>query len=141
MSSFGQRTRLQVASALVETTVTSATATNSSGVDTKGFEACTFAVVLRAIVATQIASVKIQQSDDDGSGDAYADIPVQEAIGADVETPAVGTIEILDADDNTTKLLGTVGKKRWQRCVVTTTTTDSIIFSIDSILGHPKNAP
>jgi hypothetical protein len=50
------------------------TAINGTAVDTQGYSGVRFIVVAGALTATQVTSLKAQQSDDDGATDAYSDL-------------------------------------------------------------------
>lgn len=51
-----------------------ATASNGSGVDMQGYNGVIFIAALGTLTATQVTSLKAQQSDDNGSSDDYTDI-------------------------------------------------------------------
>jgi hypothetical protein len=83
---------------------------NSPGLDTKGMEQCTVLGMTGVLAATDTVDIKVQHSDDDGVGDAYADLA------------GAAFAQQVDADDNVL-LLGkikcnTAGVKRWLRVVV-----------------------
>jgi hypothetical protein len=81
----------------------------SRGIDCKGYEQAMLVISTNTLAATYVGTVTIEDSDDDGSGDAYALV-------------AGATITIADSDDDTTlyaKLrLNVPGVKRWIRCTL-----------------------
>ena len=46
----------------------------SSAIDMAGFDGCLIIAAVGALTATQVTEMKLQQSSDDGSADAYSDI-------------------------------------------------------------------
>jgi len=81
----------------------------SRGIDCKGYEQACLVISTNTLAAGYVGTVTIQDSDDDGSGDAYALVT-----GA--------TITIADSDDDSTlyaKLrLNVPGVKRWIRATL-----------------------
>lgn len=78
--------RQLTSSALVKTALVpaelAAGATNGTGVDCRGFERATLLVTVGALAGDHNVTVKLQESSDNGSGDAFADV-------ADATTGAV----------------------------------------------------
>ena len=94
---------------MVHATAAVAETRNSPGLDTKGMEQCTVLGLIGLLGAADTVDIKVQDSDDDGVGDAYADL-------AGAVFP-----QQTDTGDFAT-LLGkikcnTVGVKRWVRVV------------------------
>src|SRR5690606_31650249 len=94
------------------------TAVTSEAVDMRGFKACQFIAALGSIAATGTVTMKIQQSDDDGSTDAYSDL-------------AGATAAADDADDNGLLIIDVAHpRKRYLKAVITRATADSAVDSI-----------
>lgn len=102
---------------------------NSSSVDMQGFGAVQFVVLFGAILATGTNKVKAQQSGDDGSADAFADLK--------------GTgIDLADTDDNKVAVLD-IDKplERYVRCTVVRGVANTTIDGIIAILYEPNVEP
>ena len=101
------------------------TAINSASVDMKAFHSAQFIVAFGAITASAVTSVKLQQSSDDASADAFADL--------------LGTsITVADDDDNQLIVLDiNEPQERYVRCVVSRATQDSVV---DGIICQQYNA-
>lgn len=102
---------------------------NGAGVDMAGFDAVCFVIPFGAIVTGGLQSIKAQQSDDDGSADAYSDLE--------------GTNQtIADTDDDKTRYIDIVlPTKRYVRPVVSRATQNSTIGGITAIFYRAKNKP
>ncbi len=104
------------------------TTLTSEGIDTRDFESCLVRVAFGAIVGGAATSIKLQQSDDDGSTDGYSDI--------------AGTAQtVADTDDNKIFQID-VHKpgKRWLTLIVLRATQDSTVDFIEAIAYNPLNA-
>lgn len=99
----------------VPPTAAGATNVNGAGVDRQGFDGVLFILGFGTIVATGVQGIKAQQSDDDGSSDAYGDL--------------AGTlVSAADDDDDKLVMLDVYRPlKRWVRLVVTRATANSTI--------------
>ena len=88
---------------------------NGTGLDMSGYNGVTFIASFGAIVAGAATGIKAQQSDDDGSSDAYSDI--------------VGTAIAIDDDEDTGMLVLDIIRptKQWVRLVVTRGTQNATI--------------
>lgn len=119
--------------ALANQNITTDTTTVGAIIDTAGFESCEF-IVASGTLTDGAYALKLEQGDDSGLSDA-ADVPAAEILG--VLTGFAAT------DDDTTKRVGTIGKKRYQRLsiVSTATTTGGTNFSAVAVQGHPHTAP
>jgi len=102
-------------------TVAGQTTVTSSGVDCAGYDGVMFFILPGTIDATGTVSAKCQQSSDDGSADAYADLT-----GA--------TLAWTAADDNK---LGVIQvekpREKWVNCVVTRATANSVLNPIIAV--------
>lgn len=105
------------------------TTVNATGVDMAGFDAVAFVVALGTLTSTAETTVKLQQSDDDGSADAYSDLE--------------GTsITVADDDDNQVFIAEVLRPtKRYVRCVVTRATANAVIDSIVAIQHAARDTP
>lgn len=102
---------------------------NSTGVDMSGFSAVAFLVALGTLTATAVTSIKLQQSDDDGSADAYSDLEGS-------------AITVADDDDNQIFVAEVVRPgKKYVRCVVDRGTANAVIDSIVAIQHQARSVP
>lgn len=96
--------------------INSNTTVTGTGVDLRGFEGCLFEIGSGAIAGTGSQNVytpEIQESDSETTG--FTAVADADLIGT--ETAAVHN----GGTDNTVKKIGYIGKKRYVRCVLTTT--------------------
>ncbi len=100
---------------------------NTGGIDTLngGNKArkVTFILFFGAITAAGVQGLKLQQSDDDGSGDSYGDVLGSAVAVADDDDDKMAVLEVINPG------------KRWVRCVVTRATQNSVIEAGVAILG------
>jgi hypothetical protein len=123
LSRAGKVTRISNAVAAGTTAVT------SSAIDMKGFDSCQFVVFFGAITANAVTSVKAQQSSDDGSSDAYADL-------------AGTSITVADDDDNQTVILDIdKPRERYLKCVVSRATQNAVVDGIFAIQYNAVEQP
>jgi hypothetical protein len=88
-----------------------------------------FVVAFGAITATAVTSIKLQQSSDDGAGDAFADI-------------AGTAVTVADDDDNKLVYLDIQHQtERYLRVVVDRGTANAVVDGIVAIQYGPANAP
>ena len=110
-----------------------ATTTTGVEVDTLGFESCTFVLQIGAAALDGSFTVAVQEDSATGMAGATA-VPADNVIG-DLPVLSIG-------DQNKLFRVGTRGKARFQRIVLTETAANSTgIISALAILGHPKSAP
>jgi hypothetical protein len=105
------------------------TAITSSAVDTAGFRAVRFLVVIGAVVTNAVTSIKLQQSDDDGSSDAYSDIVGSSQTIAD------------DADDTHIYSDIYVPQKRYLKLIVSRATQNATIGGVVAELYYSRRRP
>lgn len=100
------------------------TITPSAGIDCQGFNHCRFIVLWGAIVSGGAQSAKVQQSSDDGSSDAYADL--------------TGTsVTVADDDDNQLTIIDINNPaERYLKCIVLRATQNSTVDGIIAILSR-----
>ena len=100
---------------------------NGTGIDMQGHESITFIAAVGTLTATQVTSLKAQQSDDDGSSDAYSDILGSDSGG------------LADGDSDKLIVLTVVRPaKRWVRPVLLRGTANAVIDGIVAI-QHPAH--
>ncbi len=109
LSEYTKLTRVSNAVAAGQTTI------NSDSVDTKAYDGCQFTVAFGAITSGAVTSIKLQGSSDDSTWNDLA-----------------GTSQtVADTDDNKLFIVDTVlPTYRYQRCVVSRSTQDSVVDSI-----------
>ncbi len=120
--------------ALDPAAITTDTTTVGNIIDTQGYESLEYLAYTKILTDGDYA-FKLEEGDDSGLSDA-ADVPSDEVLGA-----LTGFVD--DTDDDAVKRVGSIGKKRYQRLsiVSTSTTTGVDILGAVAILGHPKHAP
>lgn len=103
--------------------------TPSAGIDMSGFEGCLFMVDLGTITASAVTSIKVQQSSDDGSSDAYSDLE--------------GTsVTIADTDDNKIAYVDVYRpQKRYLKLIVDRGTQNAVVDGITAIQYGPRVLP
>ena len=94
----------------------------SSAIDTKGFDGVKIYTAFGAITSGAVTSVKVQQSSDDGSADAYADL-------------AGTSITVADDDDNQMTVHDIYRpRERYLKVVVDRGTQNAVIDGIIAVL-------
>ena len=119
--------------ALNPTAINSNTTTVGNIIDSLGYESLEFVVSMGTIVDGVYALV-LEEGDDAALADA-AVVPADNVLGA--------LTGFVAADDNSTKRVGSIGKKRYQRLSIVSTgvTTGVDHAAATAVLGHPKTAP
>jgi hypothetical protein len=103
---------------------------NSTGVNMAGWESVEFVAAFGALTATQVTSLKLQQSSDDGSADAYSDLA------------GTSSGALADGDGNKLIRLEIVNpEKRYVRAVVDRGTANAVIDGVIAILRRPRSLP
>lgn len=106
------------------------TDSNGTGVDMTGYDAVRFVALLGTLTATQVTSLKAQQSDDDGSSDAYSDIEGSSSDPMD------------DADDNDMLITDIIRPtKQYVRPVVERATANAVIDGVIAELYRAREEP
>lgn len=133
MSEYDLHSNVKQEVALDSQDITTDTTTVGNIIDTAGFESIEF-IIQSGVITDGVYALVLEQGDDSGLSDA-AVVPTDEVLG--VLTGFVA------ADDNAAKRVGSIGKKRYQRLSITSTstTTGATKMSSVAILGHPKVAP
>lgn len=104
---------------VVNATAAGTTVINGTGVERSGFESVRAVGLFGALTATQTTALKLQESNDNGGGDPYADIANSQ------------TTNMLDGDSN--KILITDKfrpAKNWVRAVVVRGTANAVIDGV-----------
>lgn len=105
------------------------TAINGAGCDTSGFDEGACVVTFGAIVSGAATSIKLQQSDDDGSSDSYGDV---EGTSQTVADDADGEHFVIDFKRPT---------KRYVRVVVSRATQNATVGAANYYLSGAGNRP
>lgn len=130
MSEFDLHSNVDSRSAL--TLVDADTVELGSVIDTSGFESIEFVIHAHDLNVGTFA-VTLEEDDDAGFSTPTS-VSEEETLG---DLPAFE-----NTDDDTTKRVGSIGKKRYQRLTLTGTgTTTENNFSAIAILGNPHTAP
>jgi len=104
---------------------------NGEIIDTQGYNSIEF-VFISSTITDGAYAVKIQEGDEVGGGD-MADVAAELILGV---------ADFADTDDNVAKRIGSLGKKRYQRAVVTGSgITAGGTLSAVAIQGAPWSAP
>ncbi len=135
MAEYDLHSNIKLVHAIIPSAI--AADTNGAAVDTLGFESLEWAIHVGTVMAGGGFAVTIEQSPDDGSGSAtgvWTAVPAGETIGA---LPSIAI-----ADANKAFRVGSAGKERHQRVVITETGTISggTIGAL-AILGNPVTVP
>lgn len=119
--------------ALTQQAINSNTTTAGAIIDTAGFESCEF-IVIAGTITDGAYALLLEEGDDPALSDAAA-VPAAETLGA--------LTGFVAADDDTTKRVGSIGKKRYQRLSIVSTgvTTGVNMMGAIAVLGDPKHAP
>lgn len=107
---------------------------NTAAIDTLRFESCEFVFHVGTAMVGGGFAVTLEESETGAFGGEETAVPAEEILGA------LPTISIGDA--NQVFRVGSVGKMRYQRAVLTETGTITAgVIGVMAILGHPENAP
>lgn len=111
--------------------------TNGGPVDTLGFESLEWLIHVGTAFAGGGFDVTLEEDDDDGSGSplgTWTSVPSDQILGA---LPSIAI-----ADANKTFRVGSIGKKRHQRLVLTETGTISGgVIGVTALLSNPVTMP
>jgi len=103
---------------------------NGASVDMQNFESVMFVAMLGALTANQVTTLKAQQSSDDGSSDAFADIEGSQGAA------------MADDDDDQCLILDVVRpRERYVRPVLERATANAVIDGIIAIQYGPLKKP
>lgn len=98
--------------------VAGTTVQTSSAVDMSGFDGARFTFLMGAITAGAVTSCKLQQSSDDGSADAYADL-------------AGTSVTVADDDDNQVVVIDVYRpRERYLKAIISRATQNAVIDGI-----------
>ena len=134
MAQFDIHTRLLGVPALNPQTISSDTTTAGAIIDMQGYEALEF-FIQSGTITTGVFTPLLQHGDDSGLSD-VATVPSDFVLG----TIADATFTVAAADDNAVKKIGYVGKKRYVRLSIVTTSTGNGAIGAIAVKGHIKSA-
>lgn len=117
--------------------------TNGDAIDTAGFESLEWIVNVGSPFVDGGFDITLEESPDDGSGSptgVWSPVPDEHVLGGqNGNSPA---IQIAIGDGGTAFRVGSVGKERHQRVVLTETgAITSGELSVTALLGNPRNHP
>ena len=101
----------------------------SDSVDMANYEGVIFLAVLGTITATGVPSIKAQQSSDDGSSDAFADLLGTLVTGDDADGDKILALEIYKP------------RERYVKCIVGRATANVEVDGIFAVKFGPRKAP
>lgn len=101
----------------------------SSAVDMQGFDGCAFLAAFGALTSGTVASVRAQQSADDGSVDTYADLKGSDQAVADTNSNKAVLLDIFRPQE------------RYLKCVVKRATQNAVIDGVFAILYKSNKLP
>ncbi len=111
--------------------------TNGAAIDTLGFDGLEYVIQVGAAFVGGGFDATIEQSPDDGSGSptgVWTAVPAAETLGA------LPVVVITDTD--ITLRVGSIGKERHQRVVLTETGTITAgVIGVLAVLSHPREVP
>lgn len=134
MAQIDLHTRVLAVPAMNIQTISSDTTTNGIIIDMLGYQAVEF-VLTSGTITTGVFTPLLQDGDDSGLSDA-ANVSTDYLLG----TYALATFTTAAADDNACKQIGYVGKKRYVRLSIVTTSTGNGVISAQAIKGSPAIA-
>lgn len=94
-----------------------------------GADEVTFLALFGALTATQVTSLKVQQSDDDGVGDAYSDLE------------GSASAALADTDGNKILAVTVRPSKRYVKCIIDRGTANAVIDGMLAILSKLRKYP
>lgn len=104
----------------------------SSAVDMQlggAFHEVTFIALFGTLTASQVTSIKVQQSDDDAATDAYSDIE------------GTASSALADADSNKMLAVTVRPSKRYVKCIIDRGTANAVIDGMIAIKKHADEIP
>ena len=132
MAQFDIHTRLLGAPALNPQTISSDTTTDGSIIDMQGYEALEF-IIQSGTITTGVFTPKLEHGDDSGLSDAVV-------VPNDFRLGTIASATFSAADDDVTKQLGYVGKKRYVRLSIVTSSSANGAIGAIAVRGHKKSA-
>jgi len=93
------------------------------------FHEVTFLALFGTLTASQVTSIRVQQSDDDGSADAYGDIE------------GTASSALADADSNKMLAVTVRPSKRYVKCIVDRLTANAVIDGVIAIKKYADEIP
>ncbi len=120
-----------VETAFTQQTISSATTTAGEIIDTLNFNICEFIVQTGTITTGTSYTVTLEEGDDSGLSDAAA-VSAEETLGSAV---------FIITDDDTTKRIGYIGKKRYVRMSIVSVGTVSGVMGAAVLLAGGMHNP
>lgn len=113
--------------------------TDGASIDTEGFEGLEYVVSVGTAFVGGGFDITLEESDTGAFGGEETAVPAANIVGGLSDSIAIQVV-ITDAD--TTFRVGSVGKLRFQRCVLTETGTISAgVIGVTAVLGRPYFKP
>jgi len=134
MAQFDIHTRTLGTGALNIQTISSDTTTNGIIIDMLDYQSVEF-FIHTGTITTGVFTPLLQEGDDSGLSDA-ANVSTDYLLG----TYADATFTTAASDDNAVKRIGYVGKKRYVRLSIVTTSTGNGVISAIAVKGNPRVA-
>lgn len=101
-----------------------------TAVNTEGYDGCRFVALFGTLTATQVTSMRVQQSGDDGSADAYTDLE-------NSATNALG-----DDDDNDMLIVDILRpQEKWLKLTIDRATANAVVDGVIAELYRVRTAP
>ncbi len=101
-------------------------------IDTRGFESLEYLIQF-ATITTGTFAVVLEESDEVTFGGEETFVPADNVLGV---SPT-----FIVSDDDLTKRVGIIGKKRFQRLTLTGASTPVAQVAVQALLGHPQTRP
>lgn len=134
MAQIDLHTRVSATPALNIQTISTDTTTNGVIIDTAGYQSIEF-VLFSGTITTGVFTPVLYESDDSGLSGATT-VSTDYLLG----TYADATFTTASADDNACKSIGYVGKKRYVRLSIITTSTGNGVIGAVAVKGSPAVA-
>lgn len=108
--------------------------TNGASIDTVGYESLEYVLHVGAAFVGGGFTVSLEESTTGAFGGEQTAVPADDILGA---------LPVIDiGDTNKVYRVGSIGKKRYQRIVLTETGTITAgVIGVTAVLSHPKSAP
>ena len=129
---YDQHSNVQAESVIGPVAIATSTTTAGAIIDTQGFESLEY-LISSGVITDGTYDVTLEEGDDPALADA-APVPAANILGA---LPSFA-----DTDDDVSKRVGSIGKKRYQRLNIDSAgVTAGGLFAAVGVLGNPKSGP
>ncbi len=131
---FDLHSNVKGVNALDEAAITTDTTTVGNIIDTLDFESLEYFIHAGSVITDGAYALLLEEGDDSGLSDATV-VLADETLGA--------LTGFVAADDDAVKRVGSIGKKRYQRLSIVSTSTTTGVDSMSAIavLGNAKTGP